>query len=42
MNPADLDPLLQPFPAEEMTAYPVSRLVNKPQNDVPEVIQPVA
>lgn len=42
MDPADLDSLLQPFPAEEMTAYPVSRLVNKPQNDVPEVIQPVA
>ena len=37
---ADLNPLLVPYPAEQMTAYPVSRLVNSPQNDSPEVILP--
>ncbi len=29
--------LLQPYPAEEMEAYPVSRLVNNPVNDHPSV-----
>ena len=42
LDPSVMDPLLRPYPAEEMIAYPVSTLVNKPQNDVPEVIQPVA
>ncbi len=32
--------LLQPYPGEEMTAYPVSRLVNSPMNDGPELIEP--
>ena len=31
--------MLKPFPAEEMKMYPVSTLVNKPQNDTPEVIK---
>ncbi len=31
--------MLHPFPAEEMKMYPVSTLVNKPQNDIPEVIK---
>ena len=30
-----------PFPAEEMEAYPVSRLVNDPGNDAPECIQSI-
>jgi len=30
--------LLQPYPAAEMEAYPVSRLVNNPANDHPSVI----
>ena len=34
--------LLRPYPAEEMAAYRVSRLVNSPANDVPEVIEAVA
>jgi putative SOS response-associated peptidase YedK len=34
----DLEKLLQPYPAEEMEAYPVSRLVNSPANDNPAVI----
>ena len=39
--PAELNHLLQPYPAEEMTAYAVSRLVNKPSNDTPNCILPV-
>lgn len=37
---AELTPLLVPYPAEQMAAYPVSKLVNSPQNDSPEVILP--
>lgn len=33
-----LQPLLQPYSDEEMTAYPVGTLVNKPSNDSPECI----
>jgi putative SOS response-associated peptidase YedK len=29
---------LAPYPAEEMTARPVSRLVNDPKRDSPELI----
>jgi putative SOS response-associated peptidase YedK len=32
---------LSPYPADEMEAYPVSRLVNSPQNDVPECVLPL-
>ena len=39
--PAELLPLLCPFPAGMMTAYPVSRLVNSPVNDRPEILEPV-
>lgn len=35
-----LQPLLQPYPAEEMTLYPVSTLVNTPQIDDPRCIEP--
>jgi len=35
-----LDALLRPFAADEMTAYPVSRYVNRPQNDSPTCIVP--
>lgn len=34
-----LQPLLRPYPTEEMTAYPVSTLVNKPANDSAECIE---
>ena len=34
-----LQSLLIPYPSEELTAYPVSRLVNSPGNDYPEVTQ---
>lgn len=36
-----LKKLLKPCPAEGMTAYPVSRLVNSPANDVPECLEPL-
>ena len=39
--PAEMNHLLKPYPADAMTAYAVSRLVNKPQNDSPACIQPV-
>ena len=38
---AKLNHLLQPYPADEMEAYPVSRLVNQPRNDRAECILPV-
>jgi putative SOS response-associated peptidase YedK len=31
--------MLHPYPAEEMKLYPVSTLVNKPENDIPQVIE---
>lgn len=36
-----LQSLLQPYPAGEMEAYPVSRLVNSVKNEMPECILPV-
>jgi putative SOS response-associated peptidase YedK len=38
--PVDLKGLLVPYPAEEMQAFPVSTLVNSPNNDGPEVVLP--
>lgn len=37
---AALQPLLVPYPSEEMEAYPVSRFVNRPMNDSPACIAP--
>ncbi|MGD0610112.1 MAG: SOS response-associated peptidase [Anaerolineales bacterium] len=37
---AELKHWLIPFPAEKMTAFPVSTLVNRPENDRPEIILP--
>lgn len=39
-TPDQLLPLLKPFPADMMDAYPVSTLVNKPANDIPELVVP--
>ncbi len=39
-TPDRLLPLLQPFPAEEMSAHPVSTLVNSPSNDRAELVVP--
>jgi len=33
--------LIKPYPAQEMQAYPVSTLVNRPANDSPDCILPV-
>lgn len=33
--------LIKPYPTSKMTAHPVSTLVNKPSNDVPECVVPV-
>lgn len=41
MNPALLQPLLRPYPAEAMSAYQVSTLVNSPANELADCIQPV-
>ena len=35
-----LKPLIKPFPADRMDAYPVSSLVNKPANDSPKLVVP--
>jgi putative SOS response-associated peptidase YedK len=40
-NPEALQKLLQPYPAQGMTAYPVSTLVNNPKCDRPECIVPL-
>jgi putative SOS response-associated peptidase YedK len=40
-TPENLQPLIKPFPADTMTAYPVSTLVNKATNDSPEMVVPV-
>ena len=37
----DVKDLLRPYPAEEMTAYPVSPRVNSSKNDGPELIEPL-
>ena len=37
-----LQALLKPFEPDAMAAYPVSKMVNRPNNDVPECIEPVA
>lgn len=39
-TPEKLMHLIKPFPAEGMSAYPVSTLVNKPGNDQPECVVP--
>lgn len=39
-TPDKLLPLIKPFPADKMSAYPVSTLVNSPANDRADCIQP--
>jgi putative SOS response-associated peptidase YedK len=41
-EPAELLPLLRPYPAEAMEAVAVSPLVNSPENDGPECVEPAA
>ncbi|MEM7034842.1 MAG: SOS response-associated peptidase [Chloroflexota bacterium] len=40
-TPDKLNDLLVSYPAELMTAYPVSTFVNRPINDTPQCIEPV-
>lgn len=40
-TPERLQPLLKPYPADAMTAYQVSTLVNKVTNDLPKLVVPV-
>jgi putative SOS response-associated peptidase YedK len=40
-GPEIVQSLLKSYPSEAMTAYPVSKHVNKPENDDPECIEPV-
>jgi putative SOS response-associated peptidase YedK len=37
-NVAELESLLRPYPPNEMTAFPISTLVNSPRNESPECI----
>ena len=41
-TPEKLLPLIKPYPADAMSAYPVSMLVNKPSNDSPELVVPAS
>ncbi len=36
-----LQAMLQPYPAATMACYPVSSVVNKPQNDIPACLEPL-
>ncbi len=36
-----LQPLIRPFPADEMTAYPVSTVVNNPRNETEKCVDGV-
>ena len=38
-KPQQLERLLQPFPAEKMTAYPVSTFVNSPRHNTPQCLE---
>lgn len=41
-DPQVVQPLLAKYPADKMTAYPVSRAVNRPGFDAPQCIEPAA
>ncbi|GAB7091083.1 SOS response-associated peptidase [Halorubrum luteum] len=41
-DPDEAAALLEPYPADELTAVPVSTRVNAPANDGPELIEPIA
>ena len=41
LDQRSLQALLKPYPADEMKAYPVSKAVNSPGNDTPDVVEPV-
>lgn len=41
-KPDELESLLAPYPAEKMVRFPVSTMVNSPELDRPELVEPVA
>jgi putative SOS response-associated peptidase YedK len=41
-TPESLLPLIKPYPADIMSAYAVSILVNKPENDTPQLVVPAS
>lgn len=41
-NEDQLNPLLTPYEAEDMVAYEVSKIVNSPRDDTPEMVFPVS
>lgn len=41
-DPEKLLNLLKPYPADEMTAYPVNPVVNKPSEEGPKCVEPAA
>jgi putative SOS response-associated peptidase YedK len=34
--------LMRPFPAEPMRIWPISTGINKPENDDPSIVEPIA
>ncbi len=40
-QPSQLERLLVPYPADEMVAFPVSKMVNRPEVDTPELVAPL-
>ncbi len=40
-NPQQLEKLLQPFPAEKISTYPVSNFVNSPRNNTPQCLKKI-
>lgn len=41
VDPANLQDYLAPYPGDDLRAYPVSRAVNSPANDQPELIKEI-
>jgi putative SOS response-associated peptidase YedK len=41
-HPAEVQPLLRPYPADDLTYYPVSTFVNNSRNEDPQCIVPLA
>jgi putative SOS response-associated peptidase YedK len=39
---SDPGDLMRPFPAEPMRMWPISTRVNKPENDDPSIVEPIA
>jgi putative SOS response-associated peptidase YedK len=37
-EPADLEPVLRPYPADALRAFPVGPTVNDPRNDGPDCL----